>query len=146
MTIPLSGRDVAQKIVEQFPKAVSLYDGACLWVESDSIVEVARYLRDTPDLEFDYLVNLTAVDYWDYFEVVYHLASIKQNHSLVLRCQLQGRQELAMPSVVEVWRGADFQEREIYDMLGICFSNHPNLRRLLTWEGFPGHPLRKDWL
>lgn len=146
MTTPLSGRDAAQKVTEQFPKAVSLCDGACLWVDPVSIVEVARFLRDTPGLEFDYLVNLTAVDFWEYFEVVYHLASIKRNHSLVLRCQLQGRQELLMPSVVEVWKGADFQEREVYDLLGIRFSGHPNLSRLLTWEGFPGHPLRKDWL
>lgn len=146
MTTPLPARDVAQKIAKQFPGAVSLCDASCLWVEPDSLVEVARFLRDTPGLELEYLVNLTATDYWDYFEVVYHLASLRDNHSLVLRCQLPGRQNLVMPSVVGVWRGADFQEREIYDLLGIHFSGHPNLKRLLTWDGFPGHPLRKDWL
>lgn len=146
MTTPLSGRDVAQRITEGLAGAVSLCDGSCMWVRPESIEKVARFLRDAPGLDFDYLVSVTAVDFWDHFDVVYHLGSIQRNHSLVLRCQLSGRQGLELPSVIGVWRGADLQEREIYDMFGIQFTGHPNMKRLLTWEGFPGHPLRKDWL
>ncbi|MBI4288592.1 MAG: NADH-quinone oxidoreductase subunit C [Chloroflexi bacterium] len=146
MTTALSGRDVAQRLSDQFPNMVNLCDGSCLWVKPEAVAEVAKFLRDTPGLDFDYLASLTAVDFWDHFDVVYHLASLQRNHTLVLRCQLPGRQNLALPSVVDVWRGADLQEREAYDMFGIQFTGHPNMKRLLTWEGFPGHPLRKDWL
>jgi NADH-quinone oxidoreductase subunit C len=94
----------------------------------------------------DYLNNLTAVDRLDYFEVVYHLSSLTHNHSLVLKTKCFGRDNPSVPSVVGLWRGADFQEREVYDLMGIAFSGHPNLKRILLWEGYPGHPLRRDYL
>jgi NADH:ubiquinone oxidoreductase subunit C len=86
------------------------------------------------------------VDYMDYFEVVYHLISLKHNHSLVLKTRCHDRGKPVVPSVVSLWRSADFQEREAYDLMGIVFDGHPNLRRLLLWEGFAGHPLRRDYL
>jgi NADH:ubiquinone oxidoreductase subunit C len=82
----------------------------------------------------------------DYFEVVYHLISLKHNHSLVLKTRCHDRGKPVVPSVVGIWRSADFQEREAYDLMGIVFDGHPNLRRLLLWEGFAGHPLRRDYL
>lgn len=146
MTVPLSARQVAQQINQQFPKSVSPGEGDQLVVAPAHLVEVAHYLKGTPGLELDYLANLSGVDFWDYFGVVYHLVSLKYNHSLVLRVQCPGRENPTVPSVTGIWRGADFQERETYDLLGIRFTGHPNLKRLLLWEGFPGHPLRKDWL
>ena len=100
----------------------------------------------TPGLDFDYLTAITAVDYLDYLEVIYQLTSIKHNHSLVLKTRCYGQDNPTLPSVVSLWRGADFQEREIYDLMGIRFEGHPNLKRIALWEGFEGHPLRKDYL
>ena len=107
---------------------------------------MAEFLKNTPVLDFDYLTNLTAVDYADYFEVVYHLVSLKHNHSLVLKTRCRDRDKPVVPSVVNLWRSADLQEREAYDLMGISFDGHPNLKRLLLWEGFVGHPLRRDYL
>jgi NADH-quinone oxidoreductase subunit C len=105
-----------------------------------------EYLNKSPDLDFDYLNYVTAADYYDYFEVVYYLVSIKRNHGLVLKVRCHDRQNPSLPSVTGIWRGADFQEREIFDLFGISFEGHPNLRRIVLWEGFEGHPLRKDFL
>lgn len=107
---------------------------------------MAQLLKTLPGLEFDYLNNLTAVDRFDYFEVVYHLSSVKHNHSLVLKTKCFGRDNPAVPSVFSLWRGADYQEREVYDLLGVTFSGHPNLKRILLWDGYDGHPLRRDYL
>ena len=95
------------------------------------------------DLDLDYLSAITAVDFLEHFEVVYQLTSIEHNHSIVLKTRC-GRDE-KMPSVVSLWQGADLQERDIFDLMGIAFSGHPNLKRIFLWEGFKGHPLRKDW-
>ena len=86
------------------------------------------------------------MDYYDYFEVVYQLTSMKHNHSLVLKTRCYDRINPVVPSVVRLWRGADFQEREVYDLMGISFEGHPNLKRIALWQGFEGHPLRKDYL
>ncbi|MBI2165657.1 MAG: NADH-quinone oxidoreductase subunit C [Chloroflexi bacterium] len=116
-----------------------------LQVRPEAVREVCRWLKVESGLELDYLVAITAVDFVDHFEVVYHLASIGRNHSLVLKTKVFGRETPAVPSVVEVWQGADLQEREVWDLMGVRFEGHPNLKRILTWEEFPGHPLRKDF-
>lgn len=146
MTKPLLASEVAAKVEEGVPGSVVLAQGNDLWVRPERIREVCRFLKETPGLEFDYLVAITGVDYIEYFEVVYHLVSLRHNHSLVLKAQVYGREEPSLPSVVPLWQGADYQEREVYDLLGIHFAGHPNLKRILTWQGFPGHPLRKDHL
>lgn len=145
MMKPLIGSEVAEKIGGQLPGAVVEYDTAVL-VKSESIFEVCRFLNQTAGLDFDYLVNLTGVDYLDYLEVVYHLVSMKHNHSLVLKTRCYDREQPTVPSVTPVWKGADFQEREVYDLLGIRFEGHPNMKRIFLWEGFQGHPLRRDYL
>jgi NADH-quinone oxidoreductase subunit C len=86
------------------------------------------------------------VDYYDYFELVYQLTSLENNHSLVVKTRCYGRENLTVPSVVSLWRGADYQEREIFDLIGISFEGHPNMKRIVLWEGFVGHPLRKDFV
>ena len=146
MTVALNGEEVAKKITEVVPGSVAAADKMAVVVGSKSLYQVAEFLKSTSGLDFDYLNDLTAVDYLDYFEVVYHLTSLKHNHSLVLKTRCYGREKPVVSSVVSLWRAADFQEREVYDLMGITFEGHPNLKRLLLWEGFDGHPLRRDYL
>ena len=146
MTAALKVDEVAKKLGEIFPGVINASDKTALVVDSESLYKVAEYLKDTPGFDFDYLVNLAAVDCMDYLEVVYHLISIKNNHSLVLKTRCYDREKPAVPSVVNLWRTADYQEREAYDLLGITFTDHPNLKRLFLWEGFEEHPLRRDYL
>jgi hypothetical protein len=92
--------------------------------------------------------NVTAVDRFDdgFFEVVYHLQSISKNQITTLKVRTADRQAPELPSLTSVWYGAHLQEREIYDLMGIRFTGHPNLKRMFLWEGFAGWPLRKDFL
>ena len=146
MTVSLSGNEVTQQLIECVSDAAAEASGDAILVKSDALFAVAELLKNSPELDFDYLNYITAVDYYDYFEVVYQLTSRQHNHTLVLKTRCYQRENPAVPSVVALWRGADFQEREIYDLLGIRFSGHPNLKRIVLWEGFEGHPLRKDYL
>ncbi len=146
MTVALSGKEIASKLEAQFSGSVVESSPSSLVVKSEFLLPVAQFLKTTPGLDFDYLTSITAVDYYDYFEVVYQLTSMKHNHSLVIKTRCYGRDNPTLPSVVSLWRGADFQEREIYDLLGIRFDGHPNMKPIILWEGFQGHPLRKDYL
>ena len=146
MTRPVSGEELGRRLDASFPSAVEKWDDSAVWVKASSIVDVCSHLRDDPELDFSFLNAITGVDYIDHFEVVYHLTSLKRNHSAMLKTIAEGRDEPVVPSVVSVWRGADLQEREIWDLMGVSFVGHPNLKRLVTWEGFPGHPLRKDFI
>lgn len=133
------------------PGAVLDADDAGIIVDRNKLVDFALYLRNEEG--FDYLSSLQAVDYLGYkdrtaddrFEVVYHLFNIKKGgDGIVMKVRLpENNPEL--PSVVLVWPGADLQEREAYDLFGIKFKGHPRLRRIILWEGFHGHPMRKDW-
>ena len=146
MTTALNGEQAAKRISKVSPGAVVSADKAVVVVTSEALFKVAEFLKTTPALDFDYLTDLTAVDYTDYFEVIYHLVSLKHNHSLVLKTRCHDRDKPVVPSVTGLWRSADFMEREAYDLMGIVFGGHPNLKRLLLWEGFAGHPLRRDYL
>ncbi|HVB96228.1 MAG TPA: NADH-quinone oxidoreductase subunit C [Chloroflexota bacterium] len=115
-----------------------------LVVPGENLVDVCHYLKITPGLEFDYLASLTAIDYLDRIDVVYQIRSLKQKRDLTLRVEVD-RDEAVAPSVTGVWRAADFQEREIFDLMGVVFTGHPNLKRILLYDEFDGHPLRKDW-
>jgi NADH-quinone oxidoreductase subunit C len=145
MTKPLIGQEVAKQIGEQVPQSVVESNESWILVKPESVLQVAQFLKNTPGLDFDYLTCLTGTDYLDYLEVVYILTSMKHNHSVVLKSRCN-RENPEVPSVVSLWRGADYQEREVYDLLGIRFVGHPNLKRLFLWEGFQGHPLRRDYL
>ena len=146
MTLAFSGEEIASQVEEQLPGSIVDSSQDSLVVNSESWLAVATFLKDTPGLDFDYLTSITAVDYYDYFEMVYQLTSLKHNHSLVVKTRCYEREKPKLPSVVSLWRGADFQEREIYDLMGIRFEGHPNMKRIVLWEGFQGHPLRKDYL
>ena len=144
MTKTLSGAEVARQIGEQLPDTVTGSDETTVFVRSEAILDVARFLKES--LDFDYLVSITAVDFLDHFDVIYHLRSIKNNYGVVLRTKCADRQSPSVPSVVSLWQGADLQEREVYDLMGISFEGHPNMKRIVLWEGYKGHPLRKDFI
>ncbi len=146
MTKRLSGQTLSKQIEEHFPKSVTASDEASVVVDVAALLNVARYLKETPELAFDYLNCLSGVDYYDYLEVVYHLTSLQHNHSLVLKVRCYDTEKPSVPSVTGLWRAADYQEREVYDLLGISFPGHPNLKRIVLWEGFQGNPLRKAFL
>lgn len=135
------------EILEKFPETLKPdtrpgYSGYI--VEPQQLVEVARALRD--EFGYDYLSSVTGVDYLpeNKMEVVYHFFRTTGGPAFVLKTQVN-RDEAIVPSLTPLYPGAEFQEREAWDLLGIRFENHPDLRRILTWEGFHGHPLRKDW-
>ena len=137
----------------EFGAAVERYLVSC----GDTIVYVSRerqhdllaWLKDTPGQEFDYLTDVTAVDYRDPerpLEVVYQLRSLGRRADLRVKVALDKRQPLEVRSVWDLWKGADWLEREVYDMFGVTFAGHPDLRRILMWETYAeGYPLRKDF-
>jgi len=118
-------------------------------VRRERLLDSLRWLRDTPDQRFDYLVDVTAVEYRDRerpLEVVYFLRSLDRRADLRVKVELDAAGELAVDSVVGLWAGANWLEREVYDMFGITFHGHPDLRRILMWETYAeGYPLRKDF-
>lgn len=142
----LSGKEVAKQVAERFPKALAEATENAIIVNKESLLEVARFLKESPGFEFDYLTFITGVDFLDYFEIVYLLTSMKHHHSLTLKTRCYDRVKPVVPSVVSLWKTADLQEREIYDLMGVSFEGHPNMKRIFLWEGFQGHPLQKDYL
>ena len=142
----LSGLELAEKVGAGVPDSVEREEGGVLWVKAPKIADVCGVMKSDAGLDFNFLNSISAVDYINHFEVVYHLTSLNKRHTAIVKARLDGRDELSLPSVYHLWRGADFQEREIWDLMGISFSGHPNMKRIMLWEGFEGHPLRKDYL
>lgn len=155
MSTAQSFADIQAAIAAQFPAAIVGEDATVrqpwLQIAPDQLRDVAFFLRDTEGLYFDYLECLSGVDYGPKpgkIGAVYHLFSIPYQHALVLKCTVdRGTEEQlpVIPSVVEVWKTADWHEREAYDLIGIHFEGHPDLRRILMPADWPGHPLRKDY-
>jgi NADH-quinone oxidoreductase subunit C/D len=136
-----------ENLVQRFPETLTSetrkgYTGYV--VKTEKLVDFATALRD--ELGYDYLSSVTAVDYLEegQMEVVYHARKTTGGVPLVFRVQVP-RDQANVPSLVPVYPGAEFQEREAYDLFGVNFEGHPDLRRILMWEGFDGHPMRKDW-
>ncbi|HDN79149.1 MAG TPA: NADH-quinone oxidoreductase subunit C [Chloroflexi bacterium] len=145
--------EIIQLLKERFPEAIvevpeGVKDPAVV-VRKESIVEVARFLRD--EVGFNYLSFMSGMDYPERFEVVYYLYSmgrepLKENLGpFVLKVYVEDKENPSVPTVSHIWPAAFQQEQEIYDMFGIRFEGHPDLRRIFMWEGFPGWPLRKDF-
>ena len=145
-TTVLTGLEIAHRIEQKFPGAVQEAVPEAATIDPAKLVDVCAYLRDDPDLQFSFLSSLTGVDRLDTLEVVYHLTSIHHNSMTALKVRTNDRENPIVPSVISVWPGANLQEREAYDLLGIYFEGHPDLRRIFLWEGFAGYPLRKDYL
>ena len=113
-------------------------------VAREALVEVARFLRDDPRTRFEQCHDLTAVDWIDHFEVVVHAYSLSKRHSVCLKAKTASRDDNRCPSLVSVWPTCDWHERETWDLMGVWFDGHPDLRRILLPEDWQGHPLRKD--
>jgi NADH-quinone oxidoreductase subunit C len=145
MTAVVSGLDIAHRIEQQFPDSVVEATPETATIEPAKLFEVCAFLRDESQLRFEFLSSLTAVDRLEYFEVVYHLTSIRLNQMTAIKVRAD-REQPRVRSVTEVWPGAHLQEREAYDLMGVVFEGHPDLRRVFLWDGFDGFPLRKDYL
>ncbi len=164
----MSGQEFLDRLKQQFGDAItgSNFENIDPWIEvsPNGLVDVCTYLRDEPDLRFDMLNSITGVDYFEpdekkakkvtwepHTEVVYHLSSIEHKHNLVLKVMLPRWQDDVegeaprCPSVSSVWSTADWHEREVYDLSGVWFTDHPNLVRILCPEDWVGYPLRKDY-
>lgn len=128
--------------------AVSCGD-TIVYVKAASLSEVMAFLKEWPDQEYNYLVDITAVEYRDPerpLEMVYELFSLARRAQLRVKVELDKSDELVVDSLVPLWNGANWLEREVFDMFGVRFTGHPDLRRILMWETYAeGHPLRKDF-
>jgi NADH-quinone oxidoreductase subunit C len=116
-------------------------------VKREALLDFLRFAKDDIALRFDLLMDICGVDYLGQtprFEVVYHLYSVSKNHRIRIKVRVP-EEDCTVPSCVALWKAADWFEREAYDMVGIRFEGHPNLKRVLLFEGFEGHPLRKDY-
>ena len=147
MTKELTGNEIKLLIDEKFQDLVVEIgeDNISLKNDKSKLLDFFKSLKD--EKKFNLLSSVTSVDFMSKFVVVYHFTSIEKNESLVLKLPCgESRSEPSVVSVTSIWRGAELQEREIYDLMGIYFDNHPNMKRLLLWENFDGHPLRKDFV
>jgi NADH-quinone oxidoreductase subunit C len=147
----LDASDIHARLRARFGDAVGDLVGtrtaAGATVAAAALVDVARWCRDDAALAFDCLSNLSGVDHpkRDVIQVVYHLFSYRHRHAFVLKADAP-REDPVLPSLAGVWSHAEWQEREVFDLLGVRFTGHPDLRRLLMPEDWPGHPLRKDFV
>lgn len=147
-----------QRVQEQFSQDIiethAFRGDETLIIKPAALRAVAKFLKDTADLDFNFLMDLTAVDYLFYaggritkehrFEVVYHFYSLKHNHRVRLKVPL-GEENPEIDTLSDLWPSANWYEREVWDMFGIRFRGHPNLKRILMYEEFQGHALRKDY-
>jgi NADH-quinone oxidoreductase subunit C len=139
-------------ISEKFGPAIldshALHGDETVVVGSERLLEIVRFLKDDPRLDFDFLADITAVDYLGKkqprFEVVYHLLSLQSHRRLRVKVAV-AEEEPEVDSLTPLWKGANWLEREVWDMFGIRFRGHPDLRRILLYEEFRGYPLRKDY-
>ncbi|HKV55863.1 MAG TPA: NADH-quinone oxidoreductase subunit C [Candidatus Binataceae bacterium] len=139
---------IYERLKERFPDQILETGGKpdpFAVVDPAAIVDVCRALRDDAETAMDCLSNETGVDYKDRIEVVYHLYSYKHHHGCVLKLKLP-RENPAVDTVEGVWRAANWMEREIFDLLGVTFEGHSDMRRILMPEDWPGYPLRKDFV
>ncbi len=147
-----------QKVQEQFPQAViethAFRGDETVIIRADALRAVAKFLKTNAELDFNFLMDLTAVDYLFYaggriqkecrFEVVYHFLSLKHNHRLRIKVPI-AEANPEVDTLSDLWPSANWYEREVWDMFGIRFKGHPNLKRILMYEEFQGHALRKDY-
>ena len=132
--------------IETKTAGVATIEGNALVIPKEKIAVVSTFLKNDLDYQMDYLSCLTGVDYKEHLEVVYHLYSISKKEGPIVLKVRTDREKSLIPSVTPVWRGAEYQEREAYDLLGVHFEGHPDLRRILMWDEFEFHPLRKDYV
>ena len=145
MTKVLSGSEIEDILSSSFNNQIESQGNDYVQISNENSLDIFNYLKI--EQKYELLSSVTSVDRISHFEVVYHLTSLQKNESLVIKIKCgEGRIDPKVKSVISVWRGAELQEREIYDLMGIMFEGHPNMKRLLLWENFEGHPLRKDFV
>lgn len=115
------------------------------YVDKDDLLDLMKYLRETSTISFDRMACLTAADYKEYLEMVYVLYSRRFDRWLTVKVKLD-RDKPEVESMTQIWPGTEFEEREVYDLMGIVFLNHPDLRRILMPDNYEAHPLRKDFV
>ncbi len=142
----MNNTELKEFILAKFPEAEVKETKQFLnvLVSREDLHEAALFLRNSVETDFNYLFCLTGVDYPEYMEVIYHLESTHHKHFMVLKARTADRENPELDSVSDIWKTADFHEREVYDLLGLKFANHPDLRRLFL-EDHWGFPLRKDY-
>jgi NADH-quinone oxidoreductase subunit C len=147
----MDAKEIYAALEKQFPGKVRDFKGEVLepylTADGDSIIEVCRFLRDGTGLNFEVLSDLTALD-WpkeEKIQVVYHLFSYSRNHQIVIKVDLP-RDNPRVSTVESVWKVANWFEREVYDLFGVIFEGHSDLRRIMLPEDWTGHPLRKDYV
>jgi NADH-quinone oxidoreductase subunit C len=164
----MDAQAISEKLKERFGESIAGCNLETLdpWIEvaPDALPDVCRFLRDEPDLRFNFLNCISGIDYlqpdpkkaakteWDpHLEVVYHLSSLVHKHRIVLKIILPRWKDDVegqlpeVPTVSDIWSTADWHEREVFDLAGVRFPGHPDLRRILCPEDWEGHPLRKDY-
>ena len=139
-----------KKLKEKFPASVSevktFREEMTITVSKKDLFEICKFLYSDPDLQYHFLTDLCGVDFFPEaprFEVVYHLYSLKNNQRLRLKTKVGDAESVS--SVESIWKAANWYEREVFDLFGIPFENHPDLRRIMMWDGYEGYPLRKDF-
>lgn len=144
----MTNEQLKEKILTLAPKAevVEGIQYLTISVNGGILHEFCKKLKEDTETSFDYLFCLSGVDYGDTLGVVYHLESITHKHCLEIKCKTATRENPAIPTVCDIWKTAEFLEREVYDLLGINFTNHPDMRRIFLEENWVGHPLRKDYV
>ena len=142
----LDGHRVAESLNRALAGIATTATDEWVEVEPARLDEALRWLHDSEEYDAAQLSNLCGVDYHDHFAIVYHLQSLDLNHQIVVKARIPDHEEPALPSSYPIYKGALLQEREVFDLMGVHFEGHPDLRRLFLWDGFPGHPLRKDFL
>ena len=144
---------VLQIVQENFPQEIisthSFRGDDTVIIKPENLRTIAQFLKETPRLDFNFLMDVTAVDYLQAgkkprFEVVYHFYSIKGNHRLRVKVPVEEKTP-EVDTLSDFWPSANWYEREVWDMFGVRFKGHPNLKRILMYEEFKGHPLRKDY-
>lgn len=143
----ITPEELKKQLASRFPDAKLRLIANSLLVENpQDLTRIAFFLKEAPELRMDYLSSVTAADHLSFLESIYHFYSVeKKTGPVVLRVRV-ARDHAKIPSLVPVYRGAEYQEREAYDTFGIIYEGHPDLRRLFMWEGFEGFPLRKDFI
>jgi NADH-quinone oxidoreductase subunit C len=140
-----------KKLKEKFSKDILDYSisfgDETLLIKKERIFKIAKFLKETPELEYSLLLDITCVDYLGQeprFELIYHVYSFRLNHRLRIKVKIS-EETPVIESLTPLWKNANWLEREVFDMFGIKFKNHPDLRRILMYEEFEGYPLRKDY-
>jgi NADH-quinone oxidoreductase subunit C len=144
----MSNEEIKSRITELLPSAAFEESSEFLnvFIERTALLPLMKSLRSDPNTDFDYLFNLTCVDWKDHFMMVYHLFSKKLKHTLVIKAKIEDRENPEIESICSIWKTAELQEREVFDLFGVKFLNHPDLRKLFMEEDWKGFPLRKDYV